>query len=383
MTQPTVNKIRVANPPLEGEPRTYLTADVASAATVLATVSNDGFTLTGESDYYIIIGDYEFEKSEISLVDANGGSTSNTGFTVGATKYTHEASDPVTFMRYYELRIYGATSSGGTKVLIDTINIDPTQQFTEYTYEGATYSYFYSAYYNSNDDEISAYSEEISTTAFGRKSVQRIIDSALIKALTEIDESSNGRLNWDNCITILGDGVDEILARKRKWSFLRKRSTGDDTVASTQYIEKPSDIAELEFIIIDDKELQFMNRARYNSYTASGATATTGSPLYYTTKNDKYYLIPTPDSTYEVIYEYYKLPADITDLNTNVDVQFVPILIYYCASHFSYIRGNDKRGDKMYAMFEKLLEQQVVEYSGPEQSGQAESIDKTSVYDIW
>ena len=384
MSQPNVNRIKIANPSLEDEVRTYRTSDVAAAETTHPVISTTGFVISGANDYYILSGDYGQEKTEILLVDASDPATDSDSFKTGACKYSHSTSEPITLMRYNQIRIYGGTTSGFTPSLgtpIATIDIDPTQQFTEYVYEGSTYSYFVTTYYNSNDDEESGYSEEIYSGSFTRRSAKRIIESGLIKAMTQIDESPSGKLNWDNCLEILQDGIDEILARKRTWPFLRKRdSTTFTTTANQQYITKPTDLGYLEFIIINNQELQYMNRVDYNAYTASGVTATTGSPLYYTAKNDQYFLIPTPDQEYTIIYEYYKVPATITDLSTEVDLAFVPVLIYYCASQFSYIRGNDRRGDKMYKMFEKLLEQQVIEYSGPEQTGQAEEIDRTSAY---
>jgi hypothetical protein len=379
--QPQTNRIKVANPPIEDEVRAYLTIDCASGATKIETLDNTGFVLSGTDDYYLLIGEYGSEKAEIVLVDANDADTTDKSFKISATKYSHEASDPVTFIRYNQIQFYGATSSGGSKVLLETKSIDPSQLFTEYTYTGSTYSYFYTAYYNSNDDEISGYSDEIENNSYTRRSIKRIIESGLRKALTTLDEGINPELSWDIAIEIVQDGIDEILIRKRQWPFLRTIDESKSTVVNQEYIEKPSDLLMLEFIKVDGVKIDRINRNEYNNYTASGITTITGKPSYYIEKNNKYYLYPTPDAVYDVVYEYYKTVATITsNLSTEIDLPFVPILIYYCASQFAYIRGNDKRGDKMYAMFIKLLEEQVIEYSGPEQSGEAEYIDRTSIY---
>jgi len=380
-TQPQVNRIKVANPPLEDEVRTYLTADVAAAATTISTIDNQGFIQSGADDYYIIVGEYGAEKTEVLLVDADDAATDHNSFKVSAAVYTHETSDPVTFFRYNQVRIYGATASGGAKILLDTIDIDASQQYTEYVYEGAKYNYFYTAYYNSNDDEISAHSDEISNTSFSRRSIKRIIQSGLRKALTKIDQGADPKISWDIGIEIVQDGTDEILTRKRKWSFLRKIRASDTTTADQQYIDKPDDVGILEYLIVDGVALDPMTRIEYNTYTANGAVVPTGKPTHFVDKGNKWYVFPTPNGIYDVIEEYYKIPATITsDLSTEIDFPFVPILIHYCAAHFSWIRGNDKRGDKMYQLFSSLLEQQAAEYSGPDQTGSAESIDKTSPY---
>ncbi|MFA5071882.1 MAG: hypothetical protein WC511_06010 [Candidatus Pacearchaeota archaeon] len=378
-TQAQNNRIKIANPPIDSEPRTYLTADCAIGATTISTLDNNGFVITGTSDYYIIIGEYGSEKSEIVLVDANGGGTSAVGFTVSATKYAHEASDPVTLIRFNQILFYGKTSSGGTRTLIATKDVDCSQLFTQYTYQGQDYSFFDSAFYNSTDDKISVYSDEINATSYTRQSIKRIIESGLRKALTELDDDPNSQLNWDIAIETVQDGIDEIIAKKRRWPFLRTISTSISTVASQNYIEKPTDLLLLEYIKVDGIKINTISRNDYNNYTASGAVVPTGKPTGYVFKNNKIYLYPTPDSIYTVTYEYYKIIAEITsDLSTEIDFPFVPVLIYYTAAQFAYIRGNDKRGDKMYSMFLKLLDDQIIEYSGPEQTGDAESVDRTS-----
>lgn len=380
-TQPQNNRIKVANPPIEDEVRAYLTSDVAIGATTLSTLDNTGFIITGTADYYVLIGEYGSEKAEIVLVDANALTTGNSSLTISATKYSHEASDPVTFIRYNQIQFFGAIASWGAKVLLETKDIDPSNIFTEYTYTGDTYNFFYTAYYNTTDDEISGYSDEIQNSSYTRRSIKRIIESGLRKALTTIDEGIDAKLSWDIAIETVQDGIDEIYARKRRWPFLRAINEGTTTTASQQYIAKPSDLLMLEFIKIDGKKIDMVGRNKYNNYTASWTTISTGAPACYIEKNDKYYLWPTPDNAYDVVFEYYKTVATITsDLSTEIPLAFVPVLIYYAASQFAFIRGNDKRGDKMYGMFIKLLEEQVVEYSGPEQMGDAEQIEHTSIY---
>lgn len=377
-SQPQSTRIRVANPPLEGNNRTYLTSDVNIAETVLDVFSTTGsnFLTTGDVDYYLMIEDYSREKAEIVLVDSSDSSTDDSHFKISALIHSHEASDPITYIPYNKVRIYGTATTGGAKTLITTIDIDCTHQFTEYIYEGTDYSYFYTAYYNSNNDKISAYSEEIYNTVLGRTSAKQVVQSALRKALTTVDENQNGKLNWDICLETLNDGLDEIMTRKRKWIFLHTvDETSTDTVASQQYISKPSDLSILEKIKVDGYELDYISKSRYNDYTDSGASSNVGKPQYYTIKNNKFYLYPTPDSVYNVSFEYYKYPTEVEDLTDQVDKEFVSILKYYCAAHFCYIRGNETRGDKMFTLYQNVLSLQCDEYTGPEQLGDAESIE--------
>lgn len=378
-TQPTSTVIRIVNPSLDDHNSTFLTGDASAAATTITTLDNTGFTLTGSSDYYILLMNYGEEKSEIRLVDASDAATDIDSFKIDALSFDHSASEPVTFIPYNQVQIFGATTSGGTKNLITTIDIDVSQQFTSYTYEGTTYSYFYAAYYNSNDDEISAYTEEITSSSFTRNSAKRIIKAATRKAFTSIDESQDSELNWDSALDILNDGIEEVLARKRKWSFYHTIRSGlDTTTASQEYITKPSDISRLQFIIINNIKLSWISQLDYDRYTKSGTVVISGSPSFYTEKNNQYYLYPTPDTSYDVIFEYWKKPSEITSLTSTVDSALTVPLIYYCASQFANIRGNDKRGDKMDKKFMEALENVAIEYTGPWQEGDAEYVEFTN-----
>lgn len=374
ITQPNRNVLKIANPSIENNIRSYLTSDTAIGAISFTVINNVGFSGT---NFYVMIGEYGDEKAEIKLVS----SFSDNTFTIAALINSHEASDPVTFMDYNQIRFYNmvtAVNPGVTDSPTATVDIDCSKLYTEYTYLDPANIYFCSAYYNSNDTKISAFSEIVYSATFTRKSVKRVIESALRKAMTKIDATINGDITWDNALEVVQDGVDEILARKRKWSFLRKvDSTSTDTVSGTAFVTKPSDLSLLEYIIVNNYKLDLYSHYDYLIRTKAGSTASNGRPTHYTEKNNKYYLFPTPDAAYDVEFEYYKIIAVITDLSTEIDNVFVPILIYYCASQFSYVRGNDKRGDKCYAMFEKLLEQICIEFSGPE-SSDSEYVEHTN-----
>jgi len=385
-TQQSITKIRVANPSLQHNNRTYLTADLDAAATVAYVLNAKGeqFLTTGAVDYYILVGDYGEEKSEIRLVDASDASTADTSFKTDAFVFSHSASDPVTYTAYNQIQIFGMTASGGTKTLIDTLDVDTSQQYTEYTYDGTTYSYFATVYYNSDLDEISAYSDEITSTTYGRTSARKIIESAARKALTSIDESPTSKLNWNIAMDVVNDGLDEIMTRKNKWQFLHTiDSTSTDTVASTAYVSIPTGVALLEYIIVNNYKLDWMSRRSYDAYTHAGTVNSVGSPYRYTIKNNKYYLYPTPGTAWDVIFEYYAYPTAITSLEGTVNREFITALIYYCAAQFAFVRGNDKRGDKMFTLFTSQLEQLVVEFSGPNQIGDSETAERvdTTNYD--
>ena len=375
-SQPTQNSIKVANPDLKNQARTYLTQDVDINALAISVASISGFPDPASASFYVMIGDYGDEKAEIKLIT----SVSGKDFTIAALTSSHEASDPVTVMDWDQISFYGLTASTATPLStdtpIETKDIDPTSQFTEYTYSGTTYTYFSSAYYQSTSLELSGFSETVAGTSFTRRSVERIITSASLKALTSIDESPNSRLTWDIALTVLQDGLDEIGAKKKRWSFWNTISTGTSTVANQAYITKPTDLTQLVSIKIDGDRLMWISRNDYNAYTEG--TTSTGQPSCFTERNGQYYLHATPDTTYDIEYEYYKIPDVISNMSTEIAIPLVPVLIYYCGAQFAYIRGNEKKGDSLYEMYVRLLAEQVIEYSAPDQDSTPEYIEQTS-----
>lgn len=390
-TQPIITKLKIVNPQVSDNPRTYMTADfnASSSSVSLSIFSKRGFfklDRNNKTKYFVLVGDYNQEKTEISVVTSDDTDNKILVLSSGLSN-SHSAADPITFVEYNKIQIFGATTPGGTKTLLSTITIDATQNFTEYVYmytagvDPIQYSYFTTAFYNdaiTGYETLSAYSEEIQSTTFNRRSVKRVIDSASIKALTKVEESPTSVLNWDNCIDIVQDGIDEIQVRKRNWAFWRTIYSGFSTTIGVPYVSKPTDLGVMEFVKVDGQKVDFISRTRYLQLTSLlDMPVETGKPSYYTDKNDMYYFFPTPDKVYTVEYDYYYTPPTVSDLSDEIPLPLVPILIYYCAAQFAYIRGNDKRGDKMYVMFNKMLEQQVDEYTGPDQIGDADSIEET------
>jgi hypothetical protein len=84
-----------------------------------------------------------------------------------------------------------------------------------------------------------------------------------------------------------------------------------------------------------------MTKFRYNQYI--NVSASSGCPDYYTIKNDKIYLYPTPDAVYTTSFEYFSTPTVITSLTQEVNKEFSTILIYFVAAQAAYIRNNEKR----------------------------------------
>lgn len=372
------NQIQIVNPPLSDSPTTSLTQDVLAAWVTLNVSATTGFTAisAAASYYYLLIGNYGTKTSEIVLASAK----TDTSFTVGAMKYSHSASDPVIYIPYNQVKFYGRITSGGADNLLATVNIDCSQQFTSYEYTGSTYYYFVSSYYReATTAEESGFSDEISSTTFTYYSAKKIIEAWVKKAMTKIDENPNGTLSWDNCIDLLNEGLNELITKKKQWWFLYKVDSSINTANAVEYVSKPDDVSIIDFIKVNGYEIKYVTKFRYNQYKDGGSIGG-WTPSCWTNKNGKVYLFPVPNSVLPVTYEYYSLPTVITSLTQEVDKEFATMLIYFIASQAAYIRGNEKRWDKMYIYYNQIAAQQIEDITWFEQSGISTELERTSIY---
>jgi hypothetical protein len=221
--------------------------------------------------------------------------------------------------------------------------VDCSRQITTHTYTGVDYNFFYVKFYNSNKEEESDESDEITVSTFSNYSVKKIIEAGLRKAITKPDENVNGLLSWNVLIDLTNEGLMEILTRKKKWQFLHKISKDQTTTANVAYVSKPSDLSILEFIYINGIKIDYITKFRFTQYLNSGSSSSIGKPNSYTIKGDKIYFNPTPGDKYDVSFEYYSRPEVVDSLTQEVHKDLATILIYFIAAQAAYIRNNEKR----------------------------------------
>ena len=375
-------RLKKPNPPLDKYPRTFLKSDVDAARTAaLPVVSTEGLLKQdhNDDDFLVIIGEYGEKKIEIKKVTANNTPGQSLGTAIAALTYGHSAGTPVTFIEWDQVIFYGRTATGGANNVLATINIDCSRQFTEWIEISGTYTHFVHTFKNSvtTPSNEGPESQEITSTSYGRNTAKHIIKAGLRLAQAEIDESPDSELTWDIALEILGDGIEEIIERKKKWPFLHTIDTSISTVVDQEYLSVPSDLSHIDTITIDSLNLRYVSKRSYRDERYDGSAHSAGTPEKFTIRNSIPYLYPKPSSVKSVIFEYWKYPS-VTYLNSSVDKPFSPMLKFYCASIFSNIRGNSENGGYFYKTFRRKLEDQVIEYTGPEQSGDAEEVELTN-----
>ena len=369
--------IKISNPDLHDAPSGVLTQDTAVGATTLNISATTWFSsIASATDYYyVVIGNYWENTTEIALVSAKTDST----FTVSSLKYSHSASDPVTYIPYNQVKVYGRTVTNWANNLVATIDIDCSAQFTTYEYNWTTYQFFVTTYYRSATTAVeSDYSDETSFAVFTFYSAKKIIEAGLRKALTKADENPDASLGWNTLIDLLNEWLNEIATRKKQWQVLHTVSSPVLTTPWVAYIDKPTDLSVLEFITLNWTKLQFITKMRYNQLTYTSAAV--GTPSGYTIKNDQIYFYPTPSAADSVVFEYYAMPAEVTSLTTQVKKEFATILIYFIAAQAAFIRNNEKRWNIMEIKYQQTLAAQIEDVTWYEQAGEAQEVEYTSIY---
>jgi len=99
-------KLKLRNPDLIGEQRTYITSDYASGVS-LTVRNNDGFT----SNWFVIVGEPGQEQTECRQISSTTGYTTIT--LASALKFSHPKSCPVYLSQWDKIDVVRASSSGG------------------------------------------------------------------------------------------------------------------------------------------------------------------------------------------------------------------------------------------------------------------------------
>ena len=137
---------------------TTLKDDVLKTGTALSVKNNEKFS----ANQYVIIGKLRTETAEIRKISTvTGNETIN--LVADPLLFDHAAGDPVTFINYNQVKIYRATSAGGTYGSpIATVDLEVSAGGTSYNdTTGTSGNYYKFTYYNEQGAVESAFSDEI------------------------------------------------------------------------------------------------------------------------------------------------------------------------------------------------------------------------------
>lgn len=199
--------IRVSNPSLEKNERTYLSADAAAADTSLTVQNNEGIS----ANDYLVVGNLGIEQTELVQVSSVSG---NTTIVTGALKFNHGIDTPLSFIRYNQYQVWRATSKTGTYSQVGSnTNIEVDQTFSEFEDTGGTSTSWYKIrFYNSTSNTYSDYSDPVQGSGYTDDSVKALMD----RIYTIGNDPDRKVIGESEMLTILNDAYRIAIAKTMK-----------------------------------------------------------------------------------------------------------------------------------------------------------------------
>lgn len=257
--------LRVKHPDISGYTRTTLTAPFTATGTTLTVRDNNNFS----DDDWFILG--EIGNSKTEECDVNDGSIARgTSITItNSTKFNHELDTPVTRIFERAVKIYGASTDGGSGTLIasvdaitastnqlaDSVMIQWDKDFTEYTLisSDTAYTYYYVTFYDGTTE--SSASDYVLATGLAYNTARTIVQSGLNLARAEVD----GKLiTWEFLLDCVNDFQDQV----------------------THYVTPSGQIKNWPFEMTEDKTSLTLVQNQ-DSYAVSGLSSTMKYPDSY------------------------------------------------------------------------------------------------------
>jgi hypothetical protein len=217
-------KLRITNPRLNVEERTYVDSDYSSGTT-LTVRNNDGFTAT----QICVAGEPGQEQTESKDISSVSGSTSIV--LSGAFSFAHAKGTPVYESDWDQVSVERATASGGTfsEITNSPFNIswDDAQLSTLIVDSaGATTSYYKWRFKNSATGSYSSYSGELPAAGLGRNTagyvMGKVRNNPVAKGVTD-----------QQMYQFMNDLQDIVYEEIPKAWWFTKEGTAVATAAST------------------------------------------------------------------------------------------------------------------------------------------------------
>lgn len=227
----TGSTIRIQHPDVASYVKTTVSSPLSAGGTTLNVRDNNGFA---DNDWFIIgeIGDEKTESCDVNGAVTRGGSMTINNFTT----FDHEIDAPVTKVLERGIKIYGASTDGGSGTLIasigaigagdrqieDSVMINWNEEYTEYTLisTDTTYAYYYAVFTDGTTDGSA--SDYVLAAGLGNSSIEQMVQSGLGEVNADIDGDMITR-EW--LLTVANDFQDEVSnyvtadGVQKDWSF--------------------------------------------------------------------------------------------------------------------------------------------------------------------
>ena len=193
---------------------TYLSADVAAAASALTVESIKEFAI----NQILQIGELGSENSEIIKTHAATAPTGSTITLASALTFAHDQGTKIYIIPFDKIEFSWAATEAGSKSVLSTEDIEADSLDTLYTDTAKTTGYFFTRYKNSIDNSYSSYSDPIPIAGFGSNTVNFAIEYALRR--NKLDTFTEN-VSHDFCIDEINDCLVYIAEQRKKWHRLQ------------------------------------------------------------------------------------------------------------------------------------------------------------------
>ena len=324
-------KIKIYNPDLSAEERTYLESDYSSGVT-LTVRNNDGFT----ANWFVVVGEPGQEQTESSRISSI---TGNTTITLNsALKFSHSKSTPIYLSRWDKLSAERSTTSTGTFIAITdspfAIEWDDADLKTLVEDDtGTSASYYKWRTYNSITNTYGSYSDVLPGTGMARDTVGYAITQIRRNPLTkEIDD--------ETIIEFFNDFQDLVYEEIPDAWWFRKEGTAKSTVADTYkyaITTNWSDFLSMEYLLYKyvngsntiTYPLTFSPAVEFYNFKSDASQPSDDNAKFWTflpgdATSPKGYIgiHPTPDTTACYLQPVYNF--SLTDLDSFGDTLVIP-----------------------------------------------------------
>ena len=271
---------------------TYLTASASSGDGTITVKSITGFS----TDQILLVGEFGREDSEIINTHA---STSPSGTTITLASnltYDHSIGTKIYILSYDQVEISHASSTTGSKSVLDTIDIQADREKTRYTDSTKSSGYYYFRWKDSINTTYSDYSDPVPYTGYNDDMVGEIIDFALNEnGLTSFTEE----INHEFCIREINKCLRTITGKRKKWHRLQEfdyvlgqTSQSEWRMALPDNIWKYSNKAILDVYLEGEESMEYKDEREWNEeledvvYDTLASSASAGDTSI--TLNDSY-----------------------------------------------------------------------------------------------
>jgi len=306
-------KISIHNPLTDNLEMSYITAAYQPGVTAIKVRNNEKF-VNGRK---VMIGFPGFERTEV--VTISGAVTPGQNLTITATKFAHDADDPIFVLKWDQMKLYRSTSGfDGSYNIIGAafdIDFDNESLLTIYDDTAGLTSYFYKAsYWDSISSLESDLTDPIAGSGYPIGSVGRLVNDFF----ESVNDTTQQNMSVQEAISTLNEVNSDLITQSRRpFRFLRA-SKPLDIEQDNNRIEVPDDFWKLDRIsynyndgIEDRTDLYRVITMAEMEYTAYNNLADRSDGLLYLAYDDtenNIVMFPTPVTSQadRVLLYYYK-----------------------------------------------------------------------------